>query len=397
MASTPYILLVDDEPQNLYLMAELLDLEGYRTQSAESGAAALDLAQADCPALVLLDVMMPDMNGFEVCDRLRQDPALQTVPIIFLTALDDDESRLRGVEALGDDYLTKPIKTELVLKKIQAVLRLHQLRSAASQQTLAAQERLLQQTRDRYERQMSAVQKISETLSEKFHLFVPQQFLDRIAPCGVESIQVGNATESEMTVLFCDIRNFTHIVEFQQAKETFTWLNALFEEINTAITLHNGFVDKYLGDAVMAVFDHTDTHILDGVRAAVAICDRLQAFNQDRDRFPLAEPLRMGIGIHTGTGVIGTVGSNQRMDTTVVGDVVNTASRLEEMTKTYHCQMIASAPVIAGLPPNHPFQVQPLDEVIPRGKQTPLRIYEILHPLQGPETHGETGSLTSTE
>jgi adenylate cyclase len=391
MASAPYILLVDDDPQNLYLIAELLDLEGYRTQSADSGAAALALAQAECPALILLDVMMPDMNGFEVCDRLRQDPNLRTVPIIFLTALDDDESRLRGVEALGDDYLTKPIKTEMVLKKIQAVLRLHQLRSEASQQTLAAQHRLLQQTRDRYERQMSAVQKISETLSEKFHLFVPQQFLDRIAPRGVESIQVGNATESEMTVLFCDIRDFTKIVEFQQATETFTWLNALFEEINTAITLHNGFVDKYLGDAVMAVFDHDDTHILDGMRAAVAICDRLQAFNQDRDRFPLAEPLRMGIGIHTGTGVIGTVGSNQRMDTTVVGDVVNTASRLEEMTKIYHCQMIASEPVIVGLPPNHPFQVRPLDEVTPRGKQTPLRIYEILHPLYEPEFHGSNG------
>jgi adenylate cyclase len=391
MASAPYILLVDDDPQNLYLIAELLDLEGYRTQSADSGAAALALAQAECPALILLDVMMPDMNGFEVCDRLRQDPMLRTVPIIFLTALDDDESRLRGVEALGDDYLTKPIKTEMVLKKIQAVLRLHQLRSEASQQTLAAQHRLLQQTRDRYERQMSAVQKISETLSEKFHLFVPQQFLDRIAPRGVESIQVGNATESEMTVLFCDIRDFTKIVEFQQATETFTWLNALFEEINTAITLHNGFVDKYLGDAVLAVFDHDDTHILDGMRAAVAICDRLQAFNQDRDRFPLAEPLRMGIGIHTGTGVIGTVGSNQRMDTTVVGDVVNTASRLEEMTKIYHCQMIASEPVIVGLPPNHPFQVRPLDEVTPRGKQTPLRIYEILHPLYEPEFHGSNG------
>jgi adenylate cyclase len=159
MASAPYILLVDDDPQNLYLIAELLDLEGYRTQSADSGAAALALAQAECPALILLDVMMPDMNGFEVCDRLRQDPMLRTVPIIFLTALDDDESRLRGVEALGDDYLTKPIKTEMVLKKIQAVLRLHQLRSEASQQTLAAQHRLLQQTRDRYERQMSAVQK----------------------------------------------------------------------------------------------------------------------------------------------------------------------------------------------------------------------------------------------
>jgi two-component system sensor histidine kinase ChiS len=392
MAIEPYILLVDDEPQNLFLMGELLEMEGYVTQSADCGQAAIAQAQSARPALILLDVMMPDMDGFEVCDRLRQDPTLRTVPIIFLTALDNDESRLRGIEALGDDYLTKPIKTEMVLKKIQAVLRLHQLRDESNQANLAAQTHLLQQTRDRYERQMSAVQKISETLSEKFHLFVPQQFLSRIAPQGVESIQVGNATESDMTVLFCDIRDFTQIVEFQQARETFTWLNALFEEINSAITRHGGFVDKYLGDAVMAVFDNDDTHIVDGLSAAMDICDRLRAFNQARDRATLADPLRMGIGLHTGRGVIGTVGANQRMDTTVVGDVVNTASRLEEMTKIYHCQVIVSEQVIQGLPAAHPFQVRWLDEVAPRGKQTPLRIYEILaHDSDG----GDRGDVPS--
>lgn len=380
MAVPPYILLVDDEPQNLFLMGELLEMEGYTVQTAASGAEALTLAKADCPALILLDVMMPEMDGFAVCRQLREDPALGTVPIIFLTALDDDESRLAGVDALGDDYLTKPIKTELVLKKIEATLRLQAMRDKTTQQTLATQARLLQKTRDRYERQMSAAQKISETLSEKFHLFVPEQFLSRIAPRGVESIQVGNATESEMTVLFCDIRDFTQIVEFQEARETFGWLNALFEQLNQAITVNHGFVDKYLGDAVMAVFDRPDHHILDGVNAAIAIGDRLKSFNQDRDRFPLDAPLRVGIGIHTGRGLIGTVGANQRMDTTVVGDVVNTASRLEEMTKTYHCQVIASGDIINGLPANHPFQLRWLGEVIPRGKQSKLPIYAV----QGP-------------
>ncbi|WP_008310851.1 response regulator [Leptolyngbya sp. PCC 6406] len=378
MASAPYILLVDDEPQNLFLMGELLELEGYTVQTAESGAEALEIAEAQTPALILLDVMMPDMDGFEVCDYLRANPTLSTVPIIFLTALDDDESKLRGVEALGDDYLTKPIKTKLVLKKIQTVLRLHQMRQENSQRTLATQAQLFQQTRDRYEQQMTAVQKISETLSEKFHLFVPQQFLSRIAPRGVESIQVGNATESEMTVLFCDIRDFTQIVEFQEARETFEWLNALFEQINQAITQNAGFVDKYLGDSVMAVFDRAETHITDGLQAAIAICQQLAVFNETRDRFHLAEPLRMGIGLHTGRGVIGTVGANQRMDTTVVGDVVNTASRLEEMTKTYQCQVIASEEMVQGLPEGHNFRLRWLDEVAPRGKQTKLRIYEVL-------------------
>ena len=393
MAAPSYILLVDDEPQNLFLMGELLTLEGYTTQSAASGMEALERAKAQRPALILLDVMMPEMDGFEVCHRLREDPTLGTVPIIFLTALDDDESRLAGVDALGDDYLTKPIKTELVLKKIQATLRLQELRHETTQQTLANQARLLQKTRDRYERQMSAAQRISETLSEKFHLFVPEQFLSRIAPRGVESIQVGNATESEMTVLFCDIRDFTQIVEFQAARETFEWLNALFEQLNQAITGHHGFVDKYLGDAVLAVFDRPDHHILDGVNAAMAICDRLRAFNQDRERFPLEAPLRMGIGLHTGQGVIGTVGANQRMDTTVVGDVVNTASRLEEMTKTYHCEVIASRDVVEGLPADHPFQVDWLDDVTPRGKQRQLAIYQVKSgfPLEAnaPSNQGE--------
>ncbi|NJN21947.1 MAG: adenylate/guanylate cyclase domain-containing response regulator [Leptolyngbya sp. RL_3_1] len=377
MVAPSYLLLVDDEPQNLFLMGELLEMEGYAVQTAASGAEALALAQANCPALILLDVMMPEMDGFAVCRQLREDPTLGMVPIIFLTALDDDESRLAGVDALGDDYLTKPIKTELVLKKIEATLRLQEMRAKTTQQTLATQAQLLQKTRDRYERQMSAAQKISETLSEKFHLFVPEQFLSRIAPRGVESIQVGNATESEMTVLFCDIRDFTHIVEFQAARETFEWLNALFEQLNQAITSNHGFVDKYLGDAVMAVFDRPDHHSLDGVSAALAICDRLKSFNRDRDRFPLKDPLRIGIGIHTGQGVIGTIGANQRMDTTVVGDVVNTASRLEEMTKTYHCQVIASRDVINSLPADHPFPVRWLDDVIPRGKQSQLPIYAI--------------------
>ncbi len=380
MATSPqsHILLVDDEPANLFLMQELLELEGYRVSTASDGPTALSQTQQDRPDLILLDVMMPGMNGFEVCDRLRLDPTFGTIPIIFLTALDDDDSRIRGVEALGDDYLTKPIRTELVLKKVQSLLRLQQLRTEHSSRALAAQTRQFQQLQAQQARQLSAVQNISEALAQKFQLFVPPQFLQRIAPRGVESIQVGNATESEMTVLFCDIRDFTKVVEFQEARETFQWLNALFEQFSQAITQHYGFVDKYLGDAVMAVFDRPGHHGEDGLRAALAICGELERFNQQRDRFSLQEGLRLGIGVHSGIGIIGTVGSQARMDTTVVGDVVNTASRLEEMTKTYRCQILTSAQTLAQLPEGHPFCLRWVDEAPPRGKQTPLTIYELL-------------------
>jgi two-component system sensor histidine kinase ChiS len=370
------ILLVDDDPQNLYLMAEVLEAEGYRVQQATSGAAALEAIAAATPNLVLLDIMMPEMDGFEVCEQIRQNPHSATVPIIFLTALSDDDAYLKSVEVMGDDYLTKPIQLDLVLKKIQRTLRLKQLRDEAYQTQLSAQTQKMAQIQTQHQRQMTAAWKISEALAEKFYSFVPRQFLTRVAPRGVESLQVGNAIESDMTILFCDIREFTAIAETQTARATFAWLNVFFESINQAVMNHQGFVDKYLGDAVMAVFDREQQHALDAVRATAQICQALVQFNGDRHQYNLPEPIRIGIGLHSGQGLIGTVGANQRMDTTVVGDVVNTASRLEHLTKTYQCAAIASETVIQQLPADHNFEFRWLDLVTPRGKTQQLNIYE---------------------
>ena len=242
-------MLVDDEPANLTLLEELLRLEGYATVSAESGAEALSLARASRPDLILLDIMMPEMNGFDVCDRLRKDTALQTVPVIFLTALDDDTSRLRGLEMMADDYLTKPFNSRLLLAKVENILQLSKMRSQA------VSSQFNQQVKEQSKRQIAAAWEANEYLSEKFQLFVPEQLLGRIAPQGIESIQLGNVTEEELTILFCDIRGFTAIAESQEARETFEWLNAFFTEMNDCITSHGGFIDKYLGDAIMSVFD----------------------------------------------------------------------------------------------------------------------------------------------
>lgn len=379
MTTEPYILLVDDEPHNLFLLEELLQEEGYHTQSVSSGEMALQMARQARPLLILLDVMMPMMDGFEVCRQLRADADLQTVPILFLTALDDESSRLKGLQLMGDDYLTKPIQIDLVLTKISSMLRLQQLRQESHQRQLSqATQQIQQQAREQSERQTMAAWQISETLSEKFRLFVPDQFLRRIAPMGVESIQLGNATTSDMTVLFCDIREFTAIAESQQAQETFAWLNAFFASINQAVVDHAGFIDKYLGDAVMAVFDRPEHHAEDALNAAVAIRQALVSFNQTRTQFNLPDPVNIGIGLHTGQGVIGTLGSSDRMDPTVIGDVVNTASRLEELTKVYGCQVIASGYVLEQLPPDHPFYLRWIDRLAPRGKRQVSDLYEVL-------------------
>lgn len=407
-------MLVDDEPANLTLLEELLRLEGYATVSAESGAEALSLARASRPDLILLDIMMPEMNGFDVCEILRKDTALQTVPVIFLTALDDDTSRLRGLEMMADDYLTKPFNSRLLLAKVENILQLSKMRA----QAISSQ--FNQQVKEQSKRQIAAAWEANEYLSEKFQLFVPEQLLGRIAPQGIESIQLGNVTEEELTILFCDIRGFTAIAESQEARETFEWLNAFFTEMNDCITSHGGFIDKYLGDAIMSVFDKRKSHAMDAIEAAVAMQESLQKFNASRQKYNLENPLNIGTGINTGIGMIGTLGSDRRMDSTVIGDVVNTASRLENLTKIYGCQIIVSENALVhareflnGISPNsnskeslllkcdlevgtqetiistsrataadsdlpsNNYYYRWIDRVTPRGKQQAIEIYEI--------------------
>ena len=372
---SPCILLVDDEPANLILLEELLHLKGYATVSAVSGNEALSIAQTDRPDLILLDIMMPDLDGFDVCNRLRKDPTLQTVPVIFLTALDDDTSRLKGLEMMADDYLTKPFNSRLLLAKVESILQLSQMRS----QAVSSQ---FDQVKEQSTRQIAAAWEANEYLAEKFHLFVPEQLLERIAPQGIESIQLGNVTEEELTILFCDIRGFTAIAESQEARETFEWLNALFTKMSDCISSHGGFIDKYLGDAIMAVFDQPNSHARDAIEASVAMQESLQEFNADRQKYNLSSPVNIGTGIHTGICMIGTLGSDRRMDSTVIGDVVNTASRLENLTKIYGCQIIVSESAIVHArecvnPTSNNYYYRWIDRVTPRGKQQAIEIYEI--------------------
>lgn len=372
---SPCILLVDDEPANLILLEELLHLKGYATVSAVSGDEALSIAQTDRPDLILLDIMMPDLDGFDVCNRLRKDPTLQTVPVIFLTALDDDTSRLKGLEMMADDYLTKPFNSRLLLAKVESVLQLSQMRS----QAVSSQ---FDQVKEQSKRQIAAAWEANEYLAEKFHLFVPEQLLERIAPKGIESIQLGNVTEEELTILFCDIRGFTAIAESQEARETFEWLNAFFTKMSDCISSHGGFIDKYLGDAIMAVFDQPNSHARDAIEASVAMQESLQEFNADRHKYNLSSPVNIGTGIHTGICMIGTLGSDRRMDSTVIGDVVNTASRLENLTKIYGCQIIVSESAIVHAregvnPTSNNYYYRWIDRVTPRGKQQAIEIYEI--------------------
>jgi two-component system sensor histidine kinase ChiS len=357
-----YILLVDDEPNNLLLLESLLSVQEYQTQSAHSGQEAINLAQSSKPDLILLDVMMPDMNGFEVCNSLRQQEELKTVPIIFLTALDDDESRIQGIEMMADDYITKPFNSQLLLAKIKNILHLNQMRS----QTIKTQPE-------------------TETYSETLDSFLPTQFLKRIAPNDIESISLGEKIEAEVSILYCDIRRYTAIAESQAPSQTFEWLNYFLNQMSLCINHYHGFIDKYLGDAILAIFDRDNMHALDAIHSAIAMQVGVKKMNLNT-KFMNLPTIKMGIGIDTGIATIGVLGTANRMETTVIGDVVNTASRLEELTKIYDCEIIVSESTISNLPQVHQtkspeditFNYNLIDRVIPRNKQKEIDIFKIV-------------------
>jgi adenylate cyclase len=222
-----------------------------------------------------------------------------------------------------------------------------------------------------------------EMLSATFQKFVPSKFLDRIAKKGIESIEVGNAESDIITVLFSDIRDFTSISEKMSPEELLNFLNAYFKRMNQVIHKNNGVIDKFIGDAIMALYDRPELlnqdEARDAVKSAIAMQNALMAHNQHQQNcgYPA---ISTGIGIHSGKAVIGTVGSIDRMDSTVLGDVVNVASRLESLTKYYKTGIIISSDTWRLLlPENHDFLWRKLDYIAVKGKEQPIDIYEIFN------------------
>ncbi len=227
--------------------------------------------------------------------------------------------------------------------------------------------------------QLAETEKIA-SMTQTFEKFVPKQFLTRIADEGLENIELGKADSDNITILFSDIRDFTSLSEAMSPQESLNFLNAYLKRMNQVIHDHHGFIDKFIGDAIMALFDQPDQtdadEAFDAIQAAIAMQEAVTIYNQHRSTYGYG-PIAIGIGIHSGPVIIGTVGSEDRMDSTVLGDSVNLASRLEGLTKHYGTKIIVSHDTLQ-LVENFPkYQFRELDWVKVKGKVNPVRIYEI--------------------
>ncbi len=243
---------------------------------------------------------------------------------------------------------------------------------------LADRFNLMKAERERaYQQKLVETQKVIATTT-MFERFVPRQFLRHVSDRGIESIELGKAETEISSVLFSDIRDFTHLSEQMTPQEVLNFLNSYFNRMDKPIHQHDGFIDKFIGDAILAIFEHTDqcNRAINAIEAAIAIQRAVIQYNKDRANCGYA-PIRVGIGINTGPVTIGTVGVKERMDTTVLGDTVNLASRLEKLTKTFGVSIIVTAQTLSHIPNHDRFLKRDLGYVKVRGKQQATRIYEI--------------------
>ncbi len=341
---TFHILVVDDEPVNLQVLVNMLALQKYTVTRAQSGAEALKALQKRPFDLVLLDVMMPHMSGYQVCEEIRLRYPASELPIVFLTARNQVEDLVQGFETGANDYLTKPVAKNELLARIQTHIHLSKINLSYAR-------------------------------------FVPDEFLRFLGHDNILQVQLGDQVQQEMTVMFSDIREFTSLSETLTPKENFDFLNDYLSRISPVIRINKGFIDKYIGDGVMALFPHQAQDALD---AAMEMCKELASYNQERADLGYRE-VKIGIGLHTGMLMLGTIGESERMEGTVISDAVNTAARMEGLTKLYGCSLIISEQTYQELSDPEKYALRYLGQVRVKGKSQHIKIYEVLEDNLSPD------------
>jgi class 3 adenylate cyclase len=343
------ILVVDDDLRNAELLeAYLTTMTNYEVVVAYDGVEALERIDEGAPDLILLDVMMPRMNGYEVCAHLKGDQSFQFIPIVMVTALQGTEERIRALEVGADDFLSKPFNIYELLARVKSLMRIKRLHDE-----LETKNRLLFNVLNRY-----VAQEVSSLVLDD---------PDRHLKLGGESRKV--------TVLFADIRGFTQYAETHSPVQVVETLNTVFSELTKVVFKWKGTFDKYMGDAVMAFYGAPVSYDDDTWRAIQTAWELRQVFSElmkSRQDPGLAD-LGLGIGLHSGEAVVGNVGSETMMDYTVIGDTANVARRLQEVAKKE--QILISEATYAQVSDRLQASCLPPQRV--HGRQEPVVCYEV--------------------
>jgi class 3 adenylate cyclase/FixJ family two-component response regulator len=401
MTSKKSILCIDDEITILNsLKTELKNIfqKDYQIEVAENGVEAIELvdelvSEGAEVALVISDYLMPEMRGDEVLKIIHQKSP-NTIKIMLT-----GQATVEGVaNAIKDArlyrYISKPWQHEdFRLTVTEAVSRYiqnkHLEEKNASLEILNKQQTELIEKLHIKEANLQSALETELKLRETASLFVPNEFLALLGYDNLADIRLGDAIQQEMSVLFCDIRNFTGLSENMKPVESFEFINEYLSYMEPVILNYNGFIDKYIGDAIMALFGGQAD---DAVNAAIAMLVNLEQYNKLRaDANSL--PLKIGIGINTGVLILGTVGGEKRMDGTVIGDAVNLSSRTESLTKSYNVPLLITHHTYQALLKPEKFAIRMIDQVTVKGKTELVTVYEVFDADREPVRNAKLETL----
>jgi adenylate cyclase len=308
------VLVVDDTPVNLKLLADLLAAKGYAVSTATSGAEALARIAAEPPDLVLLDVMMPGMSGYEVCRAIRDSPATVMLPVVMVTALDPGQERVKGIEAGADDFLSKPINQPELLARVRSLLRVKTLWDQVAELNRTLESRVAEQ--------VAQLDRLG-----RLRRFFSKQLAEAILGGGADDPLKSH--RREITVVFLDLRGFTAFAETAEPEEVMGVLREYHAAMGQLIVEHEGTLERFTGDGMM-IFFNDPTPVPNpqerAVRMALAMRERVEELVRAWRKH--GYELDFGVGIAQGYATLGAIGFEGRWDYGAIGTVTNLAARL---------------------------------------------------------------------
>lgn len=366
MEPPPKVLIVDDTPQNLRVLDAVLAPRGYTVIVAASGAEALAKVAEERPDIVLLDVVMPGMDGYEVCRRLRADPATSFLPVVMVTASGDEE-KSRALDVGADDFIPKPFNQPELLARVRSLLRIKTYHDTIQAQT-AELARWNSALEERVTEQVEELERLG-----RLRRVVSPQLANTILSAGGEGLLESH--RRDIAVLFCDLRGFTAFSELAEPEEVMGVLGEYHEAVGELIFEFEGTVGHFAGDGLMVFFNDPlpcPDPSTRAVRMAVAMRDRMADLTDAwRKR---GHNLGFGVGVAQGYATMGRIGFEGRYDYGAIGTVLNLASRLcdeAEAGQILISQRVLSA--VEGLA-----NTEPLGERSLKGFHTPVAAYNVV-------------------
>ena len=355
------VLAVDDEESTIAAVGSILRPQGCTVLAAKSGEEALAVAASARPDIILLDVQMPGMNGNDVARSLSTDERTSSIPIVMLTGLTGIEDRVRSLRAGAVDFLTKPVDPAELRAKVASLARL----KGYNDEMRRRQTELSTELAGKGGQLRAAL--------DAFARFVPQEFLQTLHKADITDVKLGDHVKLDLAILFSDIRSFTALSEKMTPEQSFGFLNSYLRRMNPFIWENEGFIDKYIGDAIMALFPKGAGS---AISAAVAMLSHIPVYNSHRATFGYP-PIRVGIGVHSGSVMLGIIGHERFMQGTAISDAVNLASRLQDLTQEYGVSLIVSSHALFDLEDPNRFDYRFLDKLRVRGKGEAVSVYEV--------------------